>query len=119
MATGWSPTEMAGYVFSPAMSTGITTSPSGLTVYNSEPSGVTVQVLAPEPVLIDEMTSSIGVRLGTSTVKLTAFDVAAPLFTVTGPGMAPAGTLTTSSVLLPLIGVALVPLNDTVFDAGF
>src|SRR5690349_16993567 len=64
------------------------------------------------------ITSSIGDCVGTSTVKFTAFEVTAERATVTLPGIAVAGTLTTNSVVLPLMGVASAPLKCTVLAAG-
>ena len=64
-------------------------------------------------------TPDVGFRLvmlgaGVVTVKLTPLLATPPTVAITFPVVAPAGTGTTRLVALQLVGVAAVPLNDTV-----
>jgi hypothetical protein len=72
------------------------------------------------PVIVTEAPTSpdAGLRLvrlgaGAVTVKLTPLLAAPPTVTMTLPVVAPAGTATTTFVVLQLVGAAAIPLKDT------
>jgi len=78
---------------------------------------VAVSVIVPETValLAGAVTVTTGAVVSAVTVKLTPLLATPPTVTTTFPVVAPAGTGATILVALQLVGVAVVPLNVTVF----
>jgi hypothetical protein len=73
----------------------------------------------PGATTVGEMPEMVGTTLGSTTKADTAVAVPPGAVTVTGPVVAPAGTVTVSDVSVASVTVAAVPLNFTVVVPGW